>query len=218
LGGAEVVVSKSEHRKKDKRDRGATEQAILDAFEQVLLRDGVKGLGINVVASQAGVNKVLIYRYFDDLPGLAKRWADTSDIWPPALELISHDPEAFARMDLSEKIITVLLNYMEGIRKRPLAVQILSAELCFPGEITRVLEAAIERPGTEVNEYIKLEDAGPEIMPKVNQLIAIVSALTAYMAIREINNPEWLGMHLGDETWSQLRSTIREIAEKYLAD
>jgi len=93
-------------RRKDKRDRPATEQAILDAFEVVLERDGVLGLG--AVANEAGVNKVLIYRYFGDFPGLAKRWADESAIWPSALELIGNDPEAFAKLAMN--LPTVLLD------------------------------------------------------------------------------------------------------------
>jgi AcrR family transcriptional regulator len=79
-------------RARDKRDRKGTEEAIVAAFEAVLLRDGVAGLGVNAVANEAGVNKVLIYRYFQDLPGLARHWASISSFWPSELELIGNDP------------------------------------------------------------------------------------------------------------------------------
>ena len=91
-------------RARDKRDRKATEEAIVAAFEAVLLRDGVPGLGVNAVAQEAGVNKVLIYRYFKDLPGLARHWANASSFWPSALELIGNDPDAFASLPVRERV------------------------------------------------------------------------------------------------------------------
>jgi len=205
-------------RSTDKRNRPATEQALLDAFERVLLRDGVRGLGVNAVASEAGINKVLIYRYFEDFPGLARRWAETGSIWPQALELIGNDPEAFAALNVRERIRTVIGNYMEAIRQRPLTIELLAAELCFPGEISRVLEASIEKPGTEVNDYIRVEDGGPDLADKVGRLVMVVNAVTAYTTIRERNNPEYLSMHLDDESWQRLRRTVDELAEKFLAD
>ena len=103
-------------RPRDKRDRKATEEIIINAFETVLLRDGVIGLGVNAVAQEAGVNKVLIYRYFQDLPGLARHWASNSSFWPDEMELIGNDPDAFATA-----MLHVAVNYTdfdpEDIRK-----------------------------------------------------------------------------------------------------
>ena len=211
-----LATNPNNSRDRERRDRPATEQAILDAFEHVLLRDGVRGLGVNSVAAEAGVNKVLIYRYFGDFPGLAKRWAEGSSIWPSALELIGNDPEAFATLDIRERVRKVLGNYMEAIRKRPVTVELIAAELVEPGEISRVLEEALAKPATEVNDYIRIGEGGAEVMEKVTRLNMVVSAVTAYITIRERNNPQYLGIPLNDETWRQLRDTIDELAEKFL--
>lgn len=56
------------------RDRAATEERILAAVGQVLARDGFAAGGVNAVAREAGVDKVLICRYFGGLPGLLRAW------------------------------------------------------------------------------------------------------------------------------------------------
>jgi AcrR family transcriptional regulator len=206
-------------RPRDKRDRKATEEAIVSAFEAVLLKDGVAGLGVNAVANQAGVNKVLIYRYFGDLAGLARHWASNSSFWPSELELIGHDPEAFARLTVPERVSSVLCNYIDAIRARPRTVEMLAGEMMSPNEITRALSEGMVGPGKGVGDYIKLETAGRDIEDQVWKLIYLVNALTAYMAIRERSNPSYLGFDLtDDDAWKFLRDTVAEVADKYLRE
>ena len=52
------------------RDREATRARLIAAVGNLLAREGFKGLGVNAVAREAGVDKVLIYRYFGGLPEL----------------------------------------------------------------------------------------------------------------------------------------------------
>ena len=74
--GFSAVVSSKTSRKGDKPEKGAksraTQQRIIDAFERVLLRDGVAGVGINAIVAEAGVGKGLIYHHLDGLEGLAE--------------------------------------------------------------------------------------------------------------------------------------------------
>lgn len=204
---------------RERRDRQSTEECIIGAFERVLLRDGVSGLGVNAVAQEAGVNKVLIYRYFGDLPGLARHWASNSNFWPNAMELIGHDEEAFARLSVPERVRKVLCNYIDAIRSRPKTVEMLAAELITPNDITRALNDGLVRPGKGVSDYIKLETAERDIEDDVWRLIYMVNVLTAYLAIRERTNPTFLGMDLhDDESWDFLRDTVDQMAERFLAD
>src|SRR5271165_6207833 len=57
------------------RDREETRKKILAAMSQLLARKGSRGLGINAIAREAGVDKVLIYRYFGGLPDLYRAFA-----------------------------------------------------------------------------------------------------------------------------------------------
>ncbi len=55
---------------KTERDREMTETRLIDAVGALIAEDGFEALGVRRVAERAGVNKTLIYRYFDSLDGL----------------------------------------------------------------------------------------------------------------------------------------------------
>ncbi|PZQ47397.1 MAG: hypothetical protein DI570_26575, partial [Phenylobacterium zucineum] len=63
------------------RDRQATEAAIVSAAERLLLRDGWSGLNVNTLAAEAGVDRKLIYRYFEGVDGVVERLAGRLDLW-----------------------------------------------------------------------------------------------------------------------------------------
>jgi AcrR family transcriptional regulator len=214
-----LMPDSSRLRPREKRDRKATEQAIVDAFETVVLRDGVAGLGINAVAQEAGVNKVLIYRYFQDMPGLARHWASVSSFWPSELELIGNDPDAFARLPVRERVRVVLCNYFDAIRSRPRTIEMMAGELLSPTETTRALSDGMVRPGQAVSDYIQLDTADTDITDRVWKLIYVVNAFVAFLAIRERNNPSYMGLDLtDDESWQYLRDTVAGMTDSFLKD
>jgi AcrR family transcriptional regulator len=201
----------------NKRDRKWTEGAILAAFETVLLREGVQGLGVNAVAQEAGVNKVLIYRYFQDFTGLAKHWVSKGSFWPSELELIGDNPAAFEEKSVQERVCEVLLNYFDGIRARPRTVEMLAGELLNPTDLTHALTDGLVQTGKGVGEYIKQESIDQDISDKVWGLIYIVSAVTTFLTVRELHNPQFMGLDLGDdETWELLRKIIADMSISYL--
>lgn len=66
---------------KGTRNKEATKRKILDATSSIVLREGFNAVGINAVAKEAGVDKVMIYRYFNDITGLLKAFATEKDYW-----------------------------------------------------------------------------------------------------------------------------------------
>jgi AcrR family transcriptional regulator len=62
------------------RDREQTKNLLVEAAVAILEESGFSALGINSVAEKAGVNKVLIYRYFGGLPGLLRAVAAGMDL------------------------------------------------------------------------------------------------------------------------------------------
>ncbi|WP_229374839.1 TetR/AcrR family transcriptional regulator [Fibrella rubiginis] len=57
-----------------RRNRAMTMERILRAMGDVMAEKGTKKAGINAVAEKAGVNKVLIYRYFGGWNGLLEAY------------------------------------------------------------------------------------------------------------------------------------------------
>lgn len=211
------MLDNPQPRNREKRDRNSTQDAILAAFETVLLRDGVSGLGINAVAQEAGVNKVLIYRYFGDLPGLARRWASSSAFWPSEQELIGGDPAAFATLSVEDRVRTVMRNYFDAIRARPLTVELLAAELMSPTDLTRALADAMAKPGAAVGDFTRLDEVDRDLTEQVWKLTMLVNLITAYLAIRRRSNPMYFGHDLTeDASWAYFRDTVDELTARFL--
>ncbi|RYF74795.1 MAG: TetR/AcrR family transcriptional regulator, partial [Cytophagaceae bacterium] len=82
---------------KVRRNRAKTTQRIIDAFEEVLAERGLQAVGVNRVAEQAGVSKVLIYRYFGGLEGLVSHYIRMGRLYPnftePVLEQLRPNNE-----------------------------------------------------------------------------------------------------------------------------
>ena len=200
-----------------RRDRRNTEQNILAAFDRLVARDGIQAVGINAVAKEAGIGKVLIYRYFDGLEGLTRAWAESCSFWPDELELIGGDEAAFAALSGKEQVKTVLLNFVRSIRSRPITVEVLTSELVSSNRVTRALESATAEFGPGVGRYIRIfgEKHAREVWP----MILVTYILTNYLCIREKVNPEFLGMNLNDEDdWSEIYKLIESIVDQGLSE
>lgn len=63
------------------KNRMQTERKLIDAVDYIVKTKGFGGLGVNKVAKQAGVSKVLIYRYFGNLEKLLRRCVKEKDFW-----------------------------------------------------------------------------------------------------------------------------------------
>jgi len=66
---------------KIERDRDMTEEKLINAVGELIVGEGFESLGVRKVAEQAGVNKTLIYRYFESLDGLIYAYMKKHDFW-----------------------------------------------------------------------------------------------------------------------------------------
>jgi AcrR family transcriptional regulator len=111
------------------RDRGATEDRVLDAAAEILIRDGAGALGVNALAKAAGCDKQLIYRYFGGIEGVttalgervAERLAERLDRCRPA-------GGAFAEIS-----VALALGLLDAYRADPLLARLRAAEWSAPG-------------------------------------------------------------------------------------
>jgi len=193
----------------NQRNREETEDKLVRAIAEVLAERGFSKLGVNSVAKQAGVDKVLIYRYFDGLDGLMQAYATSSDFWPPASELFGDESarEQLKATPFSEVFAEVFRRYAYALRARPLTLEILSWETVDRNALTIAMEDVRESMGLELMEF--LSESNP---PSADwQAIAnIFSGAIHYLAIRGRKITTYTGMDIsGDEGWDRLINSIR---------
>ncbi len=68
------------------RDPEVTRQMLIDAVGDILREDGWRGLGVNKIAFRAGVDKKMIYWYFQSYNNLLRTYIKSKDFWIPVFE------------------------------------------------------------------------------------------------------------------------------------
>lgn len=191
------------------RNSEATRRALIKAVGDVLAEKGFGGLGVNGVARQANVDKVLIYRYFDGLPGLLKAFAQEGDFWPSLHELTGGDPENFRLLSLEDKLISLGRNYMKGIRERPLTQEIMAWEMIHRNELTEELEKLRESQMLRFyNEFLATEKTDIDLMA----ITAIIGGGISYLICRSRHIRWYNGVDLNDdEGWKRIETGVEQI-------
>lgn len=95
------------------RDREATEKRLLDTIGKMIAEEGFEKIGINAVATQSGVSKILIYRYFGSVEGLMAAYIRQHDFW---LNLPLEFPD---REQLPSFIKNMFQGQIEQLRNNP---------------------------------------------------------------------------------------------------
>ncbi|WP_284616175.1 TetR/AcrR family transcriptional regulator [Aquabacterium humicola] len=193
------------------RDRGATEQRILGAVGTVLARDGFAALGVNAIAREAGVDKVLIYRYFGGLPELLQAWGASGRFWPPIEELLGDDPPALLAQPEGERWARFFEHFIDGLRARPLTIEILAAEVLDRNALTAVLESEREAWGEQAARV--LGGASLASRPELRTLTLLLVAGVQYLLLRARRIRIFGGLEINSEAgWQQIKQDIRRSA------
>lgn len=193
------------------RDRESTRQRLIETVGKMLARDGFKAIGVNAVAKEAGVDKVLIYRYFDGLPGLIRAYGQEGDFWPSNQELCDGDVVAFYRQAPVERAVTLMRNYIKAIRTRPVTQEILAWEVVERNALTAELESIREQRAMELMPLLADEHA-QQPDPHGQVISAIIGATVNYLASRSRHIRWFNGLDLGsDDGWQQLENTLEHL-------
>jgi len=189
------------------RDRGATRARLIAAVGNLLAREGFKGLGVNAVAREAGVDKVLIYRYFGGLPELIVAFGREGNFWPSIKELAGGDVEAYGRLPVTEQLCQLSRNFIHAIRKRPLTQEILAWEMIERNELTAELESI--RENTMMNFFDMFFPAADKRLPDIAALGAVIGAGVSYLVCRGRQIRVYNGVDLQSEAgWQRLELAI----------
>ena len=183
------------------RDRETTETRLIDAVGALIAEDGFEALGVRRVAERAGVNKTLIYRYFDSLDGLILAYMKRHDFWlnisperPDTADIRTY-LKAFYRREIAE--------YRGNIALKRLRRWELSSDKEFVADVRAQREKAGVQFLDMMAGFSKYEKA------QVQAITALVDAGIAYLAMFEDNCLMYNGIDIqSDRGWEQIAEGI----------
>ena len=187
-----------------------TRQLILDALEHILLDKGFRGVGVNAVAREAGVDKVLIYRYFGSMKGLLAQFRERKSICPDIGGIFDEHPRD-AR--LSHVMSQVVLTLFEAFRESNLIQEISCWELTENNPLTTSFVNGIERKQIDA-----LAERGIHPDRKTILSMAIVVSGLNFITLRQRNKSPMLNLDFSDpDSIHEVEEAATEIIERYFA-
>jgi len=193
------------------RDRPRTEAKLRAAVGQVLVKGGFAALSPSAIARAAGVDKMLIYRYFQGMEGLIAAVANGPDFFPTFEEICGGDPQKLRAKPLPERSAELLGNYVGLLRARPMALELMVWELVERNQFTAIMETAREEVGLRLTREIFDDLGDPE---QAGAVLAMLSAGLTYLALRQRKITWYNGINLrSDEGWAEIRRTVQALVE-----
>lgn len=196
------------------RNRAETEARIISAVRAILARDGFAAINISAVAAEAGVDKVLIYRYFGKIDDLLAAFGRSADFWPTVDEVLAPDMEVMAP---AERLTTFFDRYIEALRSRPLTIEILAMEVNIANPLTAALDAAREEWGTEIARRL---GSGTEFdIAEMNTAVALVSAGIQFVLIRARRTGVFSQIAItNDADWAVVRQHLAWLSRRLVTE
>ena len=190
------------------RNSQQTRKKIIAAVGRLLSRSGFRNLGVNAIAREAGVDKVLIYRYFGGIPELLRAYAEEGDFWPTAEELLSEFRGQLPQRD-EDLAATLLIEFGRALRRRPITQEIMRWELLERNELTDALAHYREEQGMKLIRMIR-GARGVDLQA----LGSLLSAGQTYLILRSKTVAVYNGLQLdSDRDWKRLEKSTRHLVE-----
>lgn len=189
--------------------RQRAEEAILDAFERVVARDGFRGLGPTAIMNEAGLGKPLLYRYFGDLPGLIEAWGERRGMWPGDATFLG---SLSADQDPAEQLKASLGALAAHLHRNPVRLEILAEELTPDTSISPLLSRI--RQGRQSGHERLFPPDHPLRRRENFRLNHVLFAALTYFALRSRTAPRLQGIDLdSEEGWEDTLRMIYEIID-----
>lgn len=198
----EVIVRTS-------KNRELTELALLNAVNTLIEDEGFENLGVNAVATKAGVSKMLIYRYFDSLDGLIAAYIQKYDYW------INLEPELPDTEHLGDFIKDLFHNQIRMLRNDYTLRRLYRWELSAKNKVIKELRERREAKGMWLVGAVSRLTNRPE--SEISIMATILSASISYLVLLEETCPVYNGIKLQSEDgWEQLENGLDKIIDNWI--
>lgn len=188
------------------KNREQTEEKILEAVGSIIENQGFEKVGINAIATEAGVSKMLIYRYFGGVEELIAQYLIQKDYWANTDAAIIN-PEA-----VGDSIKSMFRRQVEQLRNDITLRRLYRWELFTDNQNIRQLRNRREENGCRLIKMVSALTGCPDA--QVAALASILSASISYLALLEDQCQSYNGICLQtDEGWNQLMQGIEMIID-----
>jgi AcrR family transcriptional regulator len=194
------------------RDKRNTKLRLISAVGTLLAREGFNALGINAVAEEAGVDKVLIYRYFGGMNELLTAFGGSGEFWPSIAEVIGDDPSELMDLPLSERWAIGLNHYAEALRRRPVTKEILAWELIEQNDLIQILRQAREKWFEDLMAQFP-DDPDATDGDLIGTVLLVVGAIHYFIVLGRLQS-DFSGIEVGtDEGWDHIGQLISAVLQ-----
>lgn len=178
------------------RDRARTEERILAALGAILAEaGGSRRIGVNAVAERAGVDKVLIYRYFGGLEGLLAAFAEKADLWPTVDEVARE--RAIPATDLAQSLAALVQGYLAALRRRPVTLEAIAWETAEQNALSQRLDRLREQWRRDATARVFRDHKVPARVD-IEAVMAVLAAAADHLAARGRLGGSFQGVALDD--------------------
>lgn len=185
-----------------------------------MARDGFQGVGINAVAREAGVDKVLIYRYFGGLPELLDAYGRSADFWWTVDELVGDDLPPPTEDSLAGWLALVMERHVAALERRPATRAILAWEMTERNPLTEALAEVREERSLELMRRVAAKmDGRAETLATVDvpAISGVLAAACNYLVVRRQQIDAWNGIDVHtDAGWNRLIGAVSTLAHAAL--
>lgn len=191
------------------KNRELTEKKIIDAVERIIENQGFEKLGINAVASEAGVSKMLIYRYFGGLDELLAHYLMQKDYWA------NTDTTILEQANVGESIKNMFRKQIKQMRNDIMLKRLCRWELTADNDNIRTLQDRRERNGRDLIQMVARLTGCSNA--EVASLATILSTSISYLVLMEEQTSTYNGIDLqSEEGWKQIMDGIGLMIDLWL--
>lgn len=192
-----------------RRDRAATEAAILDAAERMLAREGFAALNVRTIAAEAGVDRKLVYRYFGDVDGVVARLGERAERWSGTL------PAAKDAANYADAMAAALKAYARDLEKDETLQRMLAWELAESSPTLEKLDAT-RSAAMQARMSAVRGDLRPPKDADAGAVIAVALAALHYLTLRRRTLGGFAGLKLDAKGRARAMAVIERMVAREL--
>ncbi len=188
------------------KDRQNTEKKLLDAVSKIVWKKGFTSLGVNAVANEAGVSKMLIYRYFVSFDGLLKEWTIQHNYWASASEAVLQQIKQHEVSEYPKMLSELFSEQADSLRASFMRREVMRWMLTEENEVNAQVMQDVERTGVEISKAFRAEIDSPR---DIEAAVSVLIGGIYYLSLISDRTDQFNGVNLKtDEGWDRVKRSL----------